>query len=200
MVAETTLISVEEYLRTSFKPACDYIDGVLRQKPMPTYDHSNTELVVCNLINRFDGFRAVPEQTVRIRQGKFVVPDIAAQRLSELQRPYPEKPVYLCAEVKSPEDRFSDIVAKCGEYHAWGVKYCWIFDPESKRCWQYDSGGRPNEVLVDGHLEAGPIILSHADIFESVRGGRRLRWRRSSGERRLRVRKRSGRGIGPPFR
>jgi len=135
---------------------------------MPTYDHANTELIVCNLINRFAGFRAVQEQTVRIRQGKFLVPDIAVQGLSELQRPYPEKPVYLCVEVKSPEDRFSDIVSKCDEYHAWGVKHCWIIDPDIKHCWQYDSGGRPNEVLTDGHLEAGPIILNHADIFESL--------------------------------
>jgi Uma2 family endonuclease len=166
VAASTTLISVEEYLRTSYKPACDYIDGVLRQKPMPTFDHANMELVVCNLINRFDGFRAVPEQTVRIREGKYLVPDIAVQRLDELQRPYPIKPVHLCVEVMSPEDRFVDTVTKCGEYHAWGVEYCWIVDPDGQRCWQYDSGGRPNDVLADGQITAGPIILSHADIFE----------------------------------
>ena len=111
---------------------------------------------------------SVPEQTVRIREGKYLVPDIAVQILSDLQKPYPARPVYLCVEVKSPEDRFGDIVSKCGEYHAWGVKHCWIIDPDGKRCWQYESGGRPDEVLADGDITAGPIILSHADIFESL--------------------------------
>ena len=165
MVAETTLISVEEYLRSSFKPNCDYIDGVLRQKPMPTFEHGNVQLVVCELINRLGGFRATPEQTLRIRDTKYLVPDVAAQRLSELQRPYPSKPVHLCVEILSPGDRFSDAVAKCDEYHEWGVPYCWIIDPQKNRAWQYDAGGRPNEVPADGDISAAPIILSHADIF-----------------------------------
>src|SRR5207248_11182748 len=109
VATSTTLIPVEEYLRTSYKPACDYIDGVLRQKPMPTYKHGLTEYNVSFLINQPGSeFRAVPEQSVKIREGKYLVPDVAVQRLAELQQPYPEKPIYLCIEVRSPEDRFSE--------------------------------------------------------------------------------------------
>ena len=39
-MSSTTLISLDEYLRTSYKPACEYIDGMLRQKPMPTKLHA----------------------------------------------------------------------------------------------------------------------------------------------------------------
>jgi Uma2 family endonuclease len=169
MVAETSLVSIQEYLGTAYKPACDYIDGVLRRKSMPTFDHGNTQYTVCELINRLGGFRAIPEQTVRIREGKYFVPDVAVQRLIDLQKPYPVKPVHLCIEVLSPDDRFGDVVAKCDEYHAWGVEHCWILDPGSEsranRCWQYDRGGQPNEVPADGRITAGPIILNHADIF-----------------------------------
>jgi Uma2 family endonuclease len=96
------------------------------------------------------------------------VTDIAVESHAELREPYPERPVHLCIEITSPGERFSDTIAKCGEYHEWGVAYCWIVDPDNKRCWQYDSGGRPDEVRPDGPIVAGPIILSYADIFASV--------------------------------
>jgi Uma2 family endonuclease len=167
MVAETTLVSVEEYLRTEYDPSCDYIDGVLRQKAMPTRKHAKIQLRLCNLIEGLRiGFDAAPEQTLRIREEKYLVPDVAVQEINELQDgEYPSEPIHLCVEVVSPEDRFSSTVSKCDEYHAWGVPYCWIIDPQKRRAWQYDAGGRPNEVPADGSISAGPIILNHADIF-----------------------------------
>jgi len=168
VTASTTLISVEEYLRTEYDPSCDYIDGVLRQKSMPTFKHGRMEHKLCNLVDRFVGYCASPEQTVRIREAKYLVPDVAVQRVSGLRDPFPVEPIHLCIEIMSPGDRFGEIVSKCDEYHAWGVEHCWIVDPEDQRCWQYDSGGRPNEVPQDGQITAGPIILSHADIFASL--------------------------------
>ena len=116
VAASTTLIPVEEYLKASYKPACDYIDGVLRQKPMPTFKHGKMELRASNLINESEvGFEATPELTVRLSDRKYLVPDVAVQRISELQQPYPREPIHLCIEILSPEDRFSDTLsAKCG--------------------------------------------------------------------------------------
>lgn len=166
MTASPALIPVEEYLRSAYKPSCEYIDGVLRAKPMPTYKHGKMELRVSNLINRLkNGFEAIPEQTVRIREGKYLVPDIAVQRVSELQQPYPGKPVHLCSEVLSPEDRFSEVLAKCEDYHAWGVKFCWLIDPEKKQCWEYESGDRPHQIPEGGRIAAREIIVSLADLF-----------------------------------
>ena len=72
MATTSTLVSVEEYLRTSYKPACDYIDGVLRQKSMPNYEHGKLELRVSNLINQHGkGFEALPELTVRLSPNKY---------------------------------------------------------------------------------------------------------------------------------
>jgi hypothetical protein len=39
-MATGSLISEQEYLSTTYKPNCEYIDGVLRQKPMATEAHS----------------------------------------------------------------------------------------------------------------------------------------------------------------
>jgi Uma2 family endonuclease len=136
MAANTTLVSVEEYLSTNYKPACDYIDGVLRQKPMPTWKHGLLQSYLAQLINQgFSPFVAASEITVRIRPGKYLVPDLIVQRRDRIQDPYPIEPVHLCVEVLSPEDRMSEELAKCEEYHAWGVQTAWIVDPDAKRAW-----------------------------------------------------------------
>jgi Uma2 family endonuclease len=168
MPAGATLVSVEEYLRTDYKPACDYIDGVLRQKSMATYKHGKVQARLIALIDALRDFDAIAELTCWIREGKYLVPDVTVQRVTDIQDPYPTRPVHLCIEILSPQDRFSDTVAKCGEYHEWGVRYCWIVDPEEKRCWEYHAGSRPALIPPDGRIAAGPIILSHADIFPPV--------------------------------
>ena len=166
MVDSTTLVTVEEYFAISEKPYFEYLDGVLRQKSMPTRKHGKMEFRLSDLIGQSElGFDATAEQTVRLSERRYLVPDVAVVRVSEIEDPYPTKPVFLCIEILSPDDRLGDTVAKCEEYHAWGVPFCWIVDPEDKRCWEYRAGGQPNQISQDGHLTAQELSLSVIDIF-----------------------------------
>ena len=158
------LVTVEEYLRTGYKPACDFIDGTLRQKPMPTWKHGLIQAHLGALLNAHRGYLAASELTVRIREGKYLVPDLAVQSRSSVQDPYPTKPIFLCIEILSPEDRFAEVLAKCDEYLAWGVPMTWIVDPELRRAWQY-SGRVPQEIPASGSLEAGEISVSLSELF-----------------------------------
>lgn len=74
---------------------------------------------ICRLIERFDDFIALPELTCILSDRICLVPDASAMRRDDIQDPYPTRPLHLCVEILSPEDRFSDIVSKCDEYHAW---------------------------------------------------------------------------------
>ncbi len=42
----TTLISVEEYLRTSYEPDAEYVDGVLEERPMGEGKHSAWQITI----------------------------------------------------------------------------------------------------------------------------------------------------------
>ena len=166
MAATTTPISAEEYLRTNYSPACEYIDGVLRQKPMPTWDHGTLEGRFFELINmRFPGFAAGCEVTVQIRPDKYLVPDVIVQRRDQIQKPYPTAPVHVCIEILSPDDRISEVFAKCEDYHSWGVETTWIVDPESRRAWEYRKGQLPSEAPGDGSLRAEGIAIPLAEVF-----------------------------------
>ncbi len=66
-------------------------------------------------------FEVLPELTGKGREGKYLVPGVAVHRTSESPYPYSPEPVYLRVEVLSPDYRFSEVVAKCEDYHAWSV-------------------------------------------------------------------------------
>jgi Uma2 family endonuclease len=166
MAAGSMIVPVEEYLSTTYRPNCEYIDGVLRPKPMPTRKHGLMQTWLAELIRRaFREFEAASEVTVRINASRYLVPDLIVQRRDRIQDPYPTEPVHLCVEVLSPDDRISEVFAKCEDYHAWGVVTTWIVDPEALRCWVYRNGERPHEVAEAGSLTAEGIVISVAELF-----------------------------------
>ncbi|HEV8148243.1 MAG TPA: Uma2 family endonuclease [Bryobacteraceae bacterium] len=161
-MSTTAPISVEEYLKLSCKPACEYIDGVLRQKSLPATDHGMLQLRLGLILNRL-GYQAYPEIHVRISETKWLIPDVTVD--DRLERPYPTKAVPLVVEILSPDDRLGATLAKCEEYHAWGTPYCWVVDPEKQAAWEYHKGGEPVRVESQGTLRAGEIEVSMPELF-----------------------------------
>lgn len=155
--------SVEEYLRLSEKPTCEYRDGVLYPKAMPAKFHSELEFMLVLMLRKL-GLEAVHELTVRLSPTKYLVPDVVAAPV--LQNPYPTEPVLLCCEILSPEDRLGTMLAKCEEYHAWGVPYCWVIDPVKRTAWEYHAGAEP--VRVSGALRAGEYAAGLDELFSAI--------------------------------
>ena len=162
-MSATTLIPVEEYLRYSEKPNCEYRDGVLYPKPMPTMFHALLEYMLVTMLRKL-GLPAASEVTVRLSPAKFLVPDVIAAPV--LQSPYPTEPVLLCCEILSPEDRLSTMLSKCEEYHAWGVPFCWVIDPIKRTAWEYHAGAEP--VRVTGTLFAGEYSIGLEELFSEL--------------------------------
>ena len=166
MSPTTTLMSVDEYLRLNCKPACEYRDGVLTQKPMPTLNHSLIQgRIIQLLLNEYTDFLTGPELHVRLREQRFLVPDIAVLRKDRIHPPYPTEPIHLCIEILSPDDRFRDVVAKCEEYLAWGVPMVWIIDPVNRVAWEFGPNRLLHEVPAGGSLTAPEIAIPLAEIF-----------------------------------
>ncbi len=164
MVMSTTAqIPVEEYLRHSEKPNCEYRDGVLYPKAMPTKFHSIIQRVLMTLLQN-QGVQAFPELTVRISPTRYLVPDIAVA--GDFPGPYATEPVLLCCEILSPEDRLGAMLGKCEEYHAWGVPFCWVIDPVKRTAWEYHSAAEP--VRVTATLRAGELSVNLEELFSAL--------------------------------
>jgi Uma2 family endonuclease len=132
-----TLISVEEYLATSYRPDCDYVDGEVVERNLGEWDHSRlqTRLLVY-LVTRYekDGVFAVSEQRVQVKKTRFRIPDVCVV-LGEPGEQILTKPPFLCIEVLSPEDRMSRLGQRISDYFEMGVPYVWVLDPESRQAY-----------------------------------------------------------------
>jgi len=162
-MSTATLVSVEEYLRMTDKPNREYRDGVLYPKPMATTSHGIIQAILAMLLRKL-GLQAGSEISLRMSPTKILVPDVIADRV--LQNPYPTDPVLLCCEILSPEDRLGATLAKCEEYHAWGVPFCWVIDPVKRTAWEYNAGAEPTRVT--SQLHAGEIFISLEELFSAL--------------------------------
>ena len=161
-MSATATVSVEDYLRRTEKPYCEYVDGVLYPKAMATTLHALIQFMLQVLLRR-QGVQAAGEVHIRLSPTKYLIPDVIAA--PTLQHPYPIDPVLLCVEILSPEDRVGAPLAKCEQYHTWGVPFCWVIDPEKQTCWQYHSASEPERVERGGALTAGELSVRLEDLF-----------------------------------
>ena len=159
-------VSVEDYLRYSEKPNAEYRDGVLIPKAMPTAFHAIIQYALLVLL-RNQGAQALPELTVRISPSRFLVPDVCV--VEDLVEPYPTKSVLLCCEILSAEDRLGAMLAKCEEYHAWGVPFCWVIDPMKQTACEYHSGSEPVRADSNSSLRAGEFSVNLAQLFAALK-------------------------------
>jgi Uma2 family endonuclease len=137
-----TLISVNEYLHTSYDPDCDYVDGVIEERNLGEYNHARLQLLIGAYLLRqvSSGLRVVVEQRIRTAPTRFRVPDVVVIDGKPDQQVLSIPPL-LCIEILSPEDRLTRIQTRADEYLAMGVPEVWIIDPESLRTYICDSSG-----------------------------------------------------------
>ena len=163
-------VPVDEYLATSYEPPCEYVDGQLIQKALPTWQHGILQAWIASpILNLFPRFVVGSEVRAHLRPTEFRLPDILVDLPENVNSSYAERAAYLGIEILSPEDRLGAMFEKCERYHDWGVPHCWIIDPRKRKAWSYPCGGEPANAVQE--LRAGEIALPMAEIFS--RGVRR---------------------------
>lgn len=64
----------------------------------------------------------------------------------------------LVAEIRSPDDRPGEVLAKVGEWLEAGVLLVWVIDPDRKSAQVYRSDGTVLTVASDGNLDGGSVL------------------------------------------
>ena len=132
-----TLISVEEYLATSYEPDCDYVDGQIEERNLGEFDHSSLQTAGAAYFfarrKQWDLNVAV-EQRVQVSPTRFRVPDVCVV-LGKVTEQIFRKPPFLCVEILSPEDRMKRVQQRIDDYLGLGVRYVWVLDPSNRRAY-----------------------------------------------------------------
>ena len=156
-----TLVSVEEYLRTSFSDGDrEYIDGTIVERNLGEKDHSRAQR---ELIYLFRVLRdacktfAFPSQRIQVKPTRFRVPDVCVYLDREPSEQVFRTPPFLVVEVLSKDDRAGEIQEKVRDYLEFGVAYVWVIDPRARGAHVFTPAG--TSEVTDGILRtAGPPI------------------------------------------
>lgn len=155
------LMSVEEYLRTSFDGAdCEYVDGEIVERNMGELPHADVQGTLFRLLWQFRtrlGVRVAPEVRIRVNPRRYRIPDISVWRDDNTGGNVPTVPPFLAVEILSPDDRVVRMLPKIQEYLALGVEYVWLIDPYEKSAISY-SRQNPAGQVVDVLRTENPAI------------------------------------------
>ena len=166
-----TLISVEEYLETSYDPDRDYVDGKVVERNVGERDHSELQLrmsVYLDALRRKLDLRVYPEQRVQVKPTRFRIPDICVVTGPRPTERIFTKPPLLCIEILSREDRVGAMQEKIDDYLEFGVRYVWVIDPRTRRAWVHTEAGV--RKARDGVLrtENPEIVVRLAEVFAAI--------------------------------
>ena len=149
----STAVPVEEYLRTTYDPDMEYVDGQLVERHVGEYDHSGLQtLLVIELgtRRRERRFRVFTEQRVRVSdEPRYRIPDVCVKALPHEKTPVLVRPDVVI-EIVSPDDKPLEIAEKIGDYQAAGIPYIWIADPYERTLIEADHAGirRPSTLTL----------------------------------------------------
>ena len=168
-MASTALVSIEEYLRTSYRPDRDYVDGVVLERNFGELRHSR---VLGALLTWLHGWRkslgihVFVEMRIRVGATRYRIPDVCVYRGEEPAESVPSAPPYLCIEVLSPDDTIHAMQARIDDYFAMGVPQVWVIDPDTRRAWIHTPGSSCE--VKDGVLRTAgaDIAVRLEELFE----------------------------------
>ena len=131
-----TLLSVEEYLSTSYSPDREYVDGRIVERNLGEKTHSSiqTNLILYLGPRRKElGIKIYAEQRVQVSPTRFRIPDVTVVKATQTQDEIFTAPPHLCVEVLSKDDTMFYVQEKIDDYLRFGVPYVWIINPRLRK-------------------------------------------------------------------
>ena len=164
-----TQVSVSEYLNTSYRPDCDYVDGEVVERNVGEREHSRSQtLTAASLVAQEKpwGITVLTEQRVQVRPDRYRIPDVCVLAAGAPRERIVTHPPFLCIEILSREDTMSRTLERIEDYLAMGVPHVWVIDPWRRHGYHYTREGM--QEAKDGVLRTSnpDLVLALAALFE----------------------------------
>jgi Uma2 family endonuclease len=165
------LWTVREYLRTSWSPDREYVDGHIEERNLGEKEHSILQrfLTVLFAIKRNEwGVEVYPELRTQTQARRFRVPDVLVMRKSDQFERYVKTPPLIAIEILSPEDTLRAMQEKAAEYRQFGIEYIWIIDPEPRIAYRYTGSSLEEERSGELAVPGTPIRVVLSELFAEL--------------------------------
>jgi Uma2 family endonuclease len=153
-VSTATLVPLQEYLESSYRPDCDYLEGEILERNVGERDHSRLQTLLSRYLGNREGQWGIwvaVEHRIQVKARRFRVPDILVRLDGPPPGPIIEEPPFLCVELVSPTDRLAEMQERIDDYLSFGVRYVWLIYPTTRRAFVYTRDGV--EEVKDGILK-----------------------------------------------
>jgi Uma2 family endonuclease len=133
-MATSTRLSLLEYMKTSYRPDREYVDGELVERNVGKWEHARLQaLLAAWLLSQEKTWlvKVATEQRVQVSATRVRIPDV----MLVSRGPQPEvivEPPVLVVEILSPDDTYTETQSRSADYLHMGVPCVWIIDPTSR--------------------------------------------------------------------
>lgn len=140
----TTLVSVEEYLKSShYEPDAEYVDGVIEERPMGEDSHSAWQaalMIYFGARAKEWNIRVRPGLRIRTSERRYRIPDLAILDANAPRDPVAIVPPLAAFEILGPEDRLSRLLVRLADFEGMGVQHLYVVDPADNSFFRYGQG------------------------------------------------------------
>ena len=133
-MATSTRLSLLEYMKTSYRPDREYIDGELLERNVGKWEHARLQALLAAWFQSQEknwSVKVATEQRVQVSPSRVRIPDV----MLAPRGPQPEvivEPPVLVVEILSPDDTYTETQSRSADYLRMGVACVWIIDPTSR--------------------------------------------------------------------
>ncbi len=180
VIQSPTQLTLAEFLELpETKPASEYIDGQIYQKPMPQGEHSILQGSLVTAINQIGKPQKLALAFPELRctfGGRSIVPDISVFEWSRIPRKANgrienkfEIPPDWIIEILSPDQSPSRVIDKIIFCLKQGTKLGWFIEPEDESVMVFQPNQLPDVKYAADNLPVVDVLgdwqLSVADVF-----------------------------------
>ncbi len=170
---EPSLLTLDEYILTSYRPDCDFVDGYLEERILGTPKHAYLQMKLGAWFGaREKEWNIVVMGDVRTRVGinRVRLPDVAilVKESADFDAPLLQTPPLIAIEILSPEDRLNRVTIRLGDFLTMGVPFIWLIDPVKRAAYTYTAAGLQPANTQRLTLPNSPIYLDLPELFAAL--------------------------------
>ncbi|SEC49479.1 Uma2 family endonuclease [Terriglobus roseus] len=171
MATTPTLMTMEQYLHTSFHPDVDLVDGEIQERNLGEKDHGRAQGYVYSwFLLREASFALEPilEYRMIVGEKRVRICDVALVQSDLPDEQVGETPPVICVEIMCPEDRLARAVMVLSDYRTMGVSNIWLIDPQERIAYVYGPGGLERQQDLILRAPGTDIALDVNDLFADL--------------------------------
>jgi Uma2 family endonuclease len=167
----STLVSIEEYLATTYRPDRDFLNGELLERNLGELEHSLLQTAtVMWFWMRKDEWKVLPlvEQRIQVSRTRFRVPDVTILRSDQKLEPIISAPPLILIEILSKDDTLHGMRERVDDYLLFGVAHVWILDPAARRAYVCTQTAFQEPQNGELGVAGTPIRIALSDLFSQL--------------------------------